>query len=422
VLLTDKEMKVLNESTENPEVGTRKVRRSKKSGSLFCLLPPGPWLLASEFSKKEEVLAMQFTDPRSEYGFIRIFGDDHAHDILISFLNAVMGLEGERRIKSVVILNPGEAPRIRELKYSFLDVKCTDYRDIHYVVEITIEYVKGLIKRILYDPSKAYVRQQIERGEDYPKLNQVISINILDFTMFENPAIGYLSHYLALAKKSASNQCFLKEICYYFIELPKFTKTEHELTNDLERWVFFLKNAGSLDYIPQSLQVEVFKKAFDIANRSNLSRAEWELYDQSMVSIQDRRGVLEAALEKGLTEGKQIGLAEGKQIGLTEGKQIGLTEGKQIGLTEGKQIGLTEGKQIGLTEGKQIGLTEGKQIGLTEGKQIGLAEGKRTGMAEGERKGRLEAARKLLKAGVDPKIIRDTTGISEEELGNEQMK
>ena len=321
---------------------------------------------------------MQFTDPRSDYAFKRIFGNDKAHDILISFLNAVMGLEGERRIKSVVILNPYEAPKIKELKHSFLDVKCTDHREVHYVVEMQVEYVKGLIKRIVYNSSKAYVNQ-IERGVDYPKLNQVISINILDFTMFDAPAIGYLSHHLI--KESTTNQCFLEEISYYFIELPKFTKTEHELTNNLERWVFFLKNAGSLDYIPQSLQVEVFKKAFDIANRSNLSRDEWELYDQSMVFVQDQRGAAEAALEKG----------------------------EKIGIEKG----LTEGKRIGLAEGEKIGMEKG----IAQGEKIGMEKG----MAEGERMGRLETARKLLKAGVDPKIIRDTTGISEEEFENQKI-
>jgi len=317
---------------------------------------------------------MQFTDPRSDYAFKRIFGNDKAHDILISFLDAVMGLEGDRRIKSVVILNPYEAPKIKELKHSFLDVKCTDHREVHYVVEMQVEYVKGLIKRIVYNSSKAYVNQ-IERGIDYPKLNQVISINILDFTMFEHPDIGYLSHHLV--RESSTNQCFLEEISYYFIELPKFTKTEDELTNNLERWVFFLKNAGKLDYIPKSLQVEVFKKAFDIANRSNLSREEWEFYDRSLVFIQDQRGAAEAALEKG----------------------------EKIGREKGEKIGLEKG----MTEGKRIGLAEGEKIGV----ERGLAEGKQIGLAEGERMGKLETARKLLKAGVDPKIIRDTTGISD---------
>ena len=54
------------------------------------------------------------------YTFKRIFGNDKAHDILISFLDAIMGLTGDRSIESVVILNPYEAPKIKELKHSFL--------------------------------------------------------------------------------------------------------------------------------------------------------------------------------------------------------------------------------------------------------------------------------------------------------------
>ncbi|MFH0926302.1 MAG: Rpn family recombination-promoting nuclease/putative transposase [bacterium] len=254
---------------------------------------------------------MQFIDPRSDYAFKKIFGNDSAHDILISFLNAVMKLEGERSIESVVILNPYEAPKIKELKHSFLDVKCTDYRGVHYVVEMQVEYVKGFIKRVVYNSSKAYVNQ-IEQGEDYPRLNQVVAINILDFIMFEDERVRYLSHHLI--KESETNESYLNEISYYFIELPKFNKRDNELQNNLEKWVFFIKNAGNLDYIPKSLQVEVFKKAFEIANRASMSREEWELYDQSLVLIQDQRGAVEAALEKG----ERIGIEKGERLGKLE--------------------------------------------------------------------------------------------------------
>ena len=284
---------------------------------------------------------MQFIDPRSDYAFKRIFGNNKAHDILISFLNAVMGLEGDKSIKTVVILNPYEAPKIKELKHSFLDVKCTDHRDVHYIVEMQVEYVKGFIKRVVYNSSKTYVNQ-IEKGVDYPKLNEVISINILDFKMFEDERIGYLSHHLV--KEAETNLSYIAEISYYFIELPKFTKKENDLEGALEKWVFFIKNAGSLDYIPKNLEVEVFKKAFDIANRSNMSKEEWELYDQSLVLIQDQRGAVEAAMEKG------------------------------------------------------------EKIGIEKG------------IEKGAKLAGLETARKLLQLGVDIKIIRDTTGISEEEL------
>ncbi len=296
---------------------------------------------------------MQFIDPRSDYAFKRIFGNDKAHDVLISFLNAVMSLEGEKGIKSVMILNPYEAPKVKELKHSFLDVKCMDHQGVRYIVEMQVEYVKGFIKRVVYNTSKTYVNQ-IEKGIDYPKLDQVISLNILDFIMFEDKKIGYLSHHLV--KEKVTNQSYIEEISYYFIELPKFMKSENELEGDLEKWVFFIKNAAGLAYIPKSLEVEVFKKAFDIANRSNMSQEEWELYDQSLVLIQDQKGAVEAAFEKG------------------------------------------------------------EEIGIKKGEALGIKKGEALGIKKGEKLGRLETAGKLLKMGIDLKTIKDTTGISEEDL------
>ena len=164
--------------------------------------------------------------------------------------------------------------------------------------------------------------------------------------MFEDERIGYLSHHLV--KEAETNLSYIEEISYYFIELPKFTKKEDELEGALEKWIFFIKNAGSLDYIPKGLEVEVFKKAFDIANRSNMSNEEWELYDQCFVLIQAPRGAVEAALEKG--------------------------------------------EKIGIQKGEKIGLAKGENL-------AGLA-----------------TAKKLLQLGVDLKIIRDATGVSEEEL------
>jgi predicted transposase/invertase (TIGR01784 family) len=128
---------------------------------------------------------MQFADPRTDFVFKRVFGNEKAKEVLISFLNAVLGLEGSRAITDVHILDPYQAPKVPSLKHSFLDVKCRDNRGIEFVVEMQIEYVEGMKKRIQFNACKAYVGQ-LASGQDYPKLNQVIGISILDFTMFRD--------------------------------------------------------------------------------------------------------------------------------------------------------------------------------------------------------------------------------------------
>ncbi|MCI0691367.1 Rpn family recombination-promoting nuclease/putative transposase [candidate division KSB1 bacterium] len=256
---------------------------------------------------------MQFADPRTDFAFKLIFGNEKAKEVLISFLNAVLGLEGIHAISEVTILNPYQAPKIPTLKHSFLDVKCRDHRGVEFVVETQVQYAEGFEKRIQYNACKAYVGQ-IPTGTDYPKLNQVIGITIVDFVLFKE-----FDHYLSCHefRETISNHCYLDEIRHYFIELPKFTKSEAELETTIEKWCYFLKHAGHLEMIPEKLNQEPFRKAFEMANRANMTKEEWEAYDAAAVKMQDERGIATAARKEGKEEGRQEGREEGRE----EGKQ-----------------------------------------------------------------------------------------------------
>ncbi len=238
---------------------------------------------------------MQFADPRTDFAFTLIFGNEKAKDVLISFLNAVLGLEGVHAISEVAILNPYQAPKISTLKRSFLDVKCRDNRGVEFVVEMQVQYAEGFEKRIQYNACKAYVGQ-IPIGIDYPKLNQVIAITIVDFVMFRE-----FEHYLSCHefRETITNNCYLGEIRHYFIELPKFTKAEAELETTIEKWCYFIKYAGRLEMIPEKLNQGPFRKAFEIASRANMTKEEWEKYDAAAVKMQDERGIAIAAEKKG---------------------------------------------------------------------------------------------------------------------------
>ncbi|MEO5366240.1 MAG: Rpn family recombination-promoting nuclease/putative transposase, partial [Magnetococcus sp. WYHC-3] len=71
---------------------------------------------------------MKFMDPRIDFAFKKIFGSEDAKDCLISFLESLLGLEGEYRLEEVTLMDPFLAPRLQELKYSILDVRCRDRR------------------------------------------------------------------------------------------------------------------------------------------------------------------------------------------------------------------------------------------------------------------------------------------------------
>lgn len=55
---------------------------------------------------------MKFVDVKNDIAFRKIFGNEKKKVILISFLNAVLGLEEQDRVKDVTLLNPFQLPRI----------------------------------------------------------------------------------------------------------------------------------------------------------------------------------------------------------------------------------------------------------------------------------------------------------------------
>ncbi len=241
---------------------------------------------------------MRFIDPRIDFAFKKIFGSEDAKDILISFLESLMGLEGDRRIQEINILDPFLAPRIQGMKYSVLDVRCMDHRGISYIVEMQIQKTQAFLKRIQYNAAKIYVNQ-IASAEAYPKLNQVIAITITDFNIFDDIS-HYVSHHQT--QEMTTGKSLLREISYYFIELSKFKTALEKLDNLLDKWIFFIKMASTLESVPDRFQEEPFHHAFEKARVANMDRTELEYYDKAGMAMTDAKGALELALEEGRQE------------------------------------------------------------------------------------------------------------------------
>lgn len=165
-----------------------------------------------------------------------------------------------------------------------------------------VEEIEGYKKRFQYYAAKAYA-EQIERGEEYVKLNQVIFIGILDFSAFESK--HYLSRHLLLNLETKDQE--LNDIEFNFIELSKFKKKEQELTTLLDKWIYFIKHADRLDVIPENTNSPALKSAYDVAERFHWSKEELEIYDYWSMKLQDERGALAVAERCGVEAGRKEG-------------------------------------------------------------------------------------------------------------------
>jgi predicted transposase/invertase (TIGR01784 family) len=245
---------------------------------------------------------MKFVDIKNDIAFRKIFGNDKKKEILISFLNAVLHLEGDKRIKSIAIANPFQLPILPNMKTSIIDVKATDFQGNTFIVEMQVADIIGMDKRLLYYTSKEY-SQQIVSGEKYTELNPVIFIGIFDFSFTEGKA--YFSHH-AICNVETKERV-IRDMDFYFIELPKFNKLTKDLDNITDKWIYFIKEAENLDVIPVNVDDEGLREAYADANQNTWSQAELDAYNYSAMREQDDRGRIAMAVLKAEQKALQKG-------------------------------------------------------------------------------------------------------------------
>jgi predicted transposase/invertase (TIGR01784 family) len=225
---------------------------------------------------------MQFADVKNDIAFRKIFGNETKTEILVSFLNAVLKLEGKKQITSVEISNPYQVPIVLGAKSTILDVKAKDSSGNEYIVEMQFTDKSGFAKRVVYYSAKSY-SSQLNEGQAYYKLKKVIFIGILNFEFLKTDS--YLSRHLILDAETYEHK--LKDLDFNFIELPKFTKTENELDTLIDKWIYFIKNAKDLSVIPSNTDDKGLETAYTVADRHTWTKADLEAYEYAQIRETD---------------------------------------------------------------------------------------------------------------------------------------
>ena len=240
-----------------------------------------------------------FINPKTDFAFKKIFGSPQNKDILISFLNAML-YEGDATIQDLVLLDPYQAPPVKGVKESFLDVKTTLNTGETVIVEMQVLNVLGFKKRVLYNAAKAF-SIQLGVGDDYTLLNPVIALTITDFEMFEQ-SDKVVSRYRLKEKDELTD--YSDDIELVFAELPKFKKGLDELESLTDKWLYFLREANRLETVPDRLgQEPAIQSAFEVARQSSLTREEIETLDRQSMFIHDNRNAVRLGVQQGIEKG-----------------------------------------------------------------------------------------------------------------------
>jgi predicted transposase/invertase (TIGR01784 family) len=254
---------------------------------------------------------MNFLDVKTDYAFKKVFGSDTSKDILISFLNALVYDNKKVKIKDLTIADPYNIPMIKGIKDTFVDVKTVLDDDTKVIIEMQVLNHAGFEKRVLYNAAKNY-SVQLNRSEEYHLLNPVIALTIVDFDMFPNSK-EVTTNFKLIEKEQLIN--YNDDIELIFIELPKFNKDINNLKDIKDQWIYFVKNAGSMEYIPDILNQNI-KEALSTANEANLSKDELEAQHKrkEFISIQ------KLAILKADTDGFNKGIEQGIEKGIEQGE------------------------------------------------------------------------------------------------------
>jgi predicted transposase/invertase (TIGR01784 family) len=255
----------------------------------------------------------KFLDPKNDFLFKRLFGTEKNKDILIHFINSVLHLTGEDVLRDVTYLQTDQNPEYAYKKQSMVDVLCRDLKGTQFIIEMQVAKFSGFEELAQFYAAKAYINQ-MDAGEKYQDLKEVIFIAITDYVMFPDKST-WKSDHVTLDKKTFEQD--LRAFSFTFIELPKFTKKIEELTTIEEKWVYFFKHAHeTTDQEFNALIGDdiVLRKAFDESTKYSMSEEEWNSYEAALKHERNARAIEDYKLEQAEKKGLEKGMAEGEKI------------------------------------------------------------------------------------------------------------
>lgn len=259
---------------------------------------------------------------KNDFIFQKIFGQAENKEILISFLNAVLELEGEKNLDDIEIVENTKLKKDSiDDKLGILDIRAKTAKGEQLNIEVQLVNQYNMDRRTLFYWSKIY-SEQLKEGQPFNDLKKTITINILDFNYIGIDTYHTVFHLWEDSKKDYKLTDVME---IRFLELPKFRKAKPDLSRPLDRWLVFIEDS------PEEVLEMVLKAEPAIAKAEELLEYLGSLdeikryYEAREMAIHDEITRVTGAKEEGRTEGRLEGKLEitKKLIGMKmEMKQI----------------------------------------------------------------------------------------------------
>lgn len=263
---------------------------------------------------------MRYLNPKADLTFKRVFGEHP--DLVMSFLNALLPLQPEESIVDIEYL-PSEMVLENPLrKNSIVDVRCKDNKGRYFIVEMQMIWSPEFKQRVLFNASKAYVRQ-MDSGENYDLLQPVYSLNLVN-DIFE-PELKEFYHYYRLVHVEHSERV-INGLQLVFVELPKFTSHTYSEKKMEILWLRYLTEIDErTSKVPEELlESPEIKKAVTVLEESAFTPEQLLGYEKFWDIISVEKTLVSSAEKKGRKEGIEEGRKEEKRQIVSNAKRQGL--------------------------------------------------------------------------------------------------
>ena len=218
----------------------------------------------------------KYLDPKADVTFKKVFGEHK--NLVISLLNALLPLDDGKKVETIEYLPSELVPRTPTSKNTIVDVRCEETGGRKFIVEMQMNWTADFRERVLFNASKAYVRQ-LDKSEKYNLLQPVYALNFVN-KVFEPGMDGYY-HYYRMVHAQDSGKV-LEGLHLVFVELPKF-KAKNLAEKKMQ--VLWLRFLTEIDEKAKKAPADLLDnhetcQALEIVEESAYSEAEMLAYDR----------------------------------------------------------------------------------------------------------------------------------------------
>lgn len=261
--------------------------------------------------------------PKLDVVFQALFGEVGSEQITSKFLEAILNQKIESIDLSKNLILRRDYP---DDKLGILDI-IAKINDSEYCnIEMQVAQQEEIIDRLLFYWGKVYTKQ-IKLGQSYDTLQKTIVILIANFNVKGLESLEYHTSWKIIEEKYRTT-ILTEKLEFHIIELPKIIGISND-NDSLLDWLLFLDNPKSERVIEKMKENKELKQANEKLETLSQDEKMKRLAELREKAIYEYNTATNSGFKRGMKNGLEEGMKQGIEQGIKEGIKQGIEQGKE---------------------------------------------------------------------------------------------